>query len=367
MRAMAAVCVFCRSEGRMSREHVFAHWLTTLGLAVDEVEHWGGPLNRMPESKGRFVPFTITVRAVCEPCNNGWMSSLDGDIVPTLRPILLGHGGTIDPTAAARLTKWALKTTLVAMHVASRQQRADGYGLPVEEYATLYRSKGVPEPPPGTQMWIGRYVGEERLASAWATPQAVTVDGVAEHDRPQGYTFNVVVGEVLLCGFRFTTAHLDLDLDAGDGLVPIWPPAATVEWPPASAVGDAEYQRIALGQNLSTTIPQTSICPWSPAVDLPQSQLNGGRIEMPTTCGRHTIFYPLLLAEEAVRRGREHVFATACECGTAYLIRTKVDGAHVEVSGNPEAVMKEYDEEPGVEIVVVDECGSFFCKKSPRA
>ena len=150
--------MFCRSEGRMSREHVFAHWLTTLGLAVDEVEHWGGPLNRMPESKGRFVPFTITVHAVCEPCNTGWMSSLVGDIVPTLRPILLGQGGTIHPTAAGRPTKW-----------------------------------------------------------------------------------------------------------------------------------------------------------------------------------------------------------------TAYLICTKVDSAHVEVPGNPEAVMKEYDEEPGVEIVVVDEYGSFFCKKSPRA
>ncbi len=36
---MAAVCGFCSSRGKMSQEHVFALWPSTVGLAVDPVEY----------------------------------------------------------------------------------------------------------------------------------------------------------------------------------------------------------------------------------------------------------------------------------------------------------------------------------------
>jgi hypothetical protein len=83
----------------------------------------------------------------------------------------------------------------------------------------------------------------------------------------------------------FTPVHLGAILSRevgvdGCGRIPIWPPEGTLKWPPPNALDDAAYERLALGQSLSTTLPHTTTGPWTPAVDLPGSRLERGRNEI---------------------------------------------------------------------------------------
>src|SRR4051794_11471516 len=70
-------CVFCGSGGKLTGEHVFGDWLSRIGLSTESVLQAAGPLNRSLRRMGVTRPFGWTVRDVCGPCNNGWMSRLE--------------------------------------------------------------------------------------------------------------------------------------------------------------------------------------------------------------------------------------------------------------------------------------------------
>jgi hypothetical protein len=71
------------------------------------------------------------------------------------------------------------------------------------------------------------------------------------------------------------------------------------------------------------------VSPWKPATELAPSEAVSGLIEMPTICGKHVIYYPAFLVDEAMR-GRFYAFVAECDCPTAYLIETEPDGAHTK-------------------------------------
>ena len=85
-------------------------------------------------------------------------------------------------------------------------------------------------------------------------------------------------------------------------------------------------------------------------------------VELPTACGKHVVYYPGVLAEQAMQ-GQCHAFLTACECGTAYLIVMEVDGAHCKAAGEAAAIEARYDALAGEELVVADAEGVFAYKQ----
>src|SRR5580704_5439600 len=88
---MPFACAFCGSDKRpRGREHVFADWLNSIGLDADQVEVHTGWLNRVAR-RWTTEGFTATVRAVCDDCNHGWLSQLEGAAKPVLTPLILGQ------------------------------------------------------------------------------------------------------------------------------------------------------------------------------------------------------------------------------------------------------------------------------------
>jgi hypothetical protein len=85
-------------------------------------------------------------------------------------------------------------------------------------------------------------------------------------------------------------------------------------------------------------------------------------VELPTICGQHVVHYPTRLVNDAMR-GRFYAFMTACECPTAYLIHTEVDGAHCKAADTAEAISALYESLPGEEYVIADQHGLFTCKQ----
>jgi hypothetical protein len=58
--------------------------------------------------------FNITVRRVCETCNNVWMSGMETDTGPVLIPLISGQMVNINKTDQQMITRWAAKTAIVS-------------------------------------------------------------------------------------------------------------------------------------------------------------------------------------------------------------------------------------------------------------
>ena len=313
------------------------------------------------QDQGVRPPFRQTVR-VCGECNNGWMSRLEAVARRVLTPFILGEPGEIVATDVGAVAAWVQKTALTAMLVSSEEQRNAGYGIPASEYRGLWTLRDEALPLPASRFWIGRYVGESRLASTWVTPLAVRVDGLPEPGRPQGYAMTTALGQLLLHGVRFTTRSLQVEVITRQELPQLWPTAGPVAWPSGVSMDDAAFLGVAGGKGLRSTEQHIQVGPWKPATELPESRAVDGLVELPTACGKHVVYYPAGLVDDAMH-DRFYAFGTACECGTAYLIHTEPDGAHCKAADTAEAISELYERLEGEEIVIQDEYGVFPCKR----
>lgn len=362
---MPEACVFCGSLSPLTREHVIGAWVSKIGLDPEPVPHAAGPLNRLPREMGTRPPYQQTVKNFCASCNNGWMSQLETVAQRVLKPLILGEPGTIAAEDQAAVAMWAQKTVLTAMLVSSEEQRAGGYGLPLSEYQALYAGREQVRPLGATQFWVGRYDGDPGYWAIRATPVAVRISGVPETDLPQGYLMTIVLGQLILHGLRFTTPALQVDAIMGLSMPMFWPPSTgPARWPAGEPCTPETFLRLADGKMLRSCEEHMDLRPWRPATDLPQSQLVGGAVELPTLCGEHSVFYPYALVEEAAR-GRFYAFIPACECPMGYLIETESDGAHCKSAGETAMISELYESLVGEEVIVGDDEYAIHCKLLP--
>lgn len=359
---MIGICAFCRTTGKLTKEHIFGDWLTRIGLDMDPVAHSAGPLNRIGRRLGESPPFRRTVRDVCAACNNGWMSQLEVVAQRVLKPFILGEPGQIERADLGAVTSWIQKTALTAMLASTVEERASGYGLPQSEYYGLWELRDEARPLPASQFWIGRYNGVSQLASTWVTPLVVTVEGLPHPDMPHAYAVTIVLGQLLLHGVRFTTQNLQVEVTPRSGVQQLWPSAGPVAWPENTPLGDAEFFGLAKAGDLRSTERHIEVRPWKPASQLTASRGVNGMVELPTACGKHVVYYPAILAIQAIH-GASFAFITSCDCSYAYLVYLEGDGAYCRVADTAEVVSERYDRVPGQEIVIDDEGGSFFAKR----
>ncbi|MGO1160531.1 hypothetical protein ACTOV4_01070 [Brucella sp. C7-11G] len=99
MSKIGKPCLFCGRWGSKSREHIFPRWMKGSVQSIHEttfhqttnfdypnnVANIGYGLLKRP---GRSLDQTL--RVVCRPCNNGWMSRLQNQVKPILLPFVRG-------------------------------------------------------------------------------------------------------------------------------------------------------------------------------------------------------------------------------------------------------------------------------------
>ena len=88
---MARKCIFCGTEGNLSKEHLWPDWLSKLYLRKDSESHTFGSksyLNKKEVRDGTYSRpghlFSLKNRVVCVTCNNGWMSRVEEETKPIL-------------------------------------------------------------------------------------------------------------------------------------------------------------------------------------------------------------------------------------------------------------------------------------------
>lgn len=359
-------CVFCRSPGKMTGEHVFGDWISRIGLPAEPVQHAVGRLNRSLRGIGVSRPFTRVVRDVCASCNNGWMAKLEDAASRVLRPMILGTPANLSERDAATVAAWIHKTALVNMLMTDDAEQARGDLLLGQELRHLYAIKEHQHPPSQTQFWSGRYTGEARVASAWVTPMVAFVEGLGVPAVPQAYAMTLVIGRLLLQGLRFTLPLLEFEVQNTLGLAPMWPTQGVVPWAQGEDVGDEQLLKVGKGLNLRPRDRRFVLTPWKPAVDLEDSVAEGESVRLPTPCGVHFVLYPGHLVAEASRRVF-YAFMTACECPKVYLVVTELDGAHFKSDAADDAgiaaLVRSYARMAGEEVILSTSHGEFACKR----
>ncbi len=117
------ICIYCGQEGKLSEEHVFAKWIQGVFPKrhaktmhrLSRPESSGNPIEARiheTETSKRADPYDLTIRNVCEACNNGWMSNLQIAAKPFVEA--LAGGNALTPVADERtvIARWVVMTSM---------------------------------------------------------------------------------------------------------------------------------------------------------------------------------------------------------------------------------------------------------------
>jgi hypothetical protein len=156
---MPRKCVFCSATAD-SQEHVWPKWAAPMLADEDPLPHFQQFVQDDRPGFERSYPkaaYSMTVGAVCEQCNNTWMSGLESRAKPYLEGMLHGRGRLLHQGGQRTLAAWALKTAMMVEQTHGAHQR----GIPVEEYTYLYEHG---EPSDRIRIWMATYTGTWAVA-----------------------------------------------------------------------------------------------------------------------------------------------------------------------------------------------------------
>lgn len=114
-------CLFCSTKAN-SLEHAWPRWIIDQFKASKpceaQLERREAKINvwhhHQPE---------LTVRGVCQHCNNGWMSRLESQTKSVLQPLLMGESIVLDVSSQITIALWSLKTVMVLEALDQPRQR----------------------------------------------------------------------------------------------------------------------------------------------------------------------------------------------------------------------------------------------------
>jgi hypothetical protein len=256
---MANPCVFCGSTTtKITKEHVPADWIGKLFdsdplVQVESVQRDG------TVKTFRIPPFEQTVRVVCEKCNTGWMSELEGKVKPKLGPMILhGRPTELDPPLQRLFATWAVKTAFMFgyFHPADK-------AVPDSECARLYVAQ---QPPRGYVVWLAHRTtyydstGRELLIASRgqvistvnaASEQLAKQVKTAAAQGQKAFRVTFAIGRVVFAVFghnfpgSFTINEPPVKVTQW-----IWPVQGNTTWPPSisiDALGGLDALHKALG------------------------------------------------------------------------------------------------------------------------
>jgi hypothetical protein len=217
--------MFCDNNAG-SREHLWPKW-------IHERRDFG-PLNfQLGNSERKVIPDPeIKVKTVCGVCNNGWMSALESESIPTIGNMLHNISISLDEAQQKSVAAWTVKTAMVGESMKGREAPNQFYNR--DERAAMRISRDIP---PRTLIWIARmdamHLGDFGTDFALFNPQKERIG--------MGSVTTVVAGHFVT---QVVTVHVEklnteipqLPCKMGNwnaSLVQIWPiQKSIVQWPP---------------------------------------------------------------------------------------------------------------------------------------
>jgi hypothetical protein len=209
-------------------------------VSVDSREGPGKPRRKI----GSIQHLNITLdNAICEDCNNGWLSRLERQVRPFLADMAVSAKPTmLDPARQATLATWVVKTVLF-LEMAFRQmyphnRRVEGYVASEQELRWLRKHD---EPPPRSLVWLGCWDCQNAVPVRYEPAEALlpTVDGFRVAGHFTTFALGYVAFQVFNVNFEEADRHrasswnTQVPQSLAQALVPIRPTQGTdVSWPP---------------------------------------------------------------------------------------------------------------------------------------
>jgi hypothetical protein len=177
-------CIFCGGDD-MTEEHLVADWVLRAfaksrkpaGGFRGTYRDWGSGLKVTADEP------IDTAKVVCRPCNNEWLSRIDTAASEVLKPLIRGHGGSVqlDRDGQEAVAAWLFKTALI---FDASQEGADGPLAPLR--AAFMRDRVAPS---GCAMFAGP-----------APSNPLTIDGIPEVAGFSLFGVRQIAGELNLTG-----------------------------------------------------------------------------------------------------------------------------------------------------------------------
>lgn len=166
----------------LTREHVYPQWLQNFSGPQSFIDREGGYQKSVPQtvarknSLGEYVEILatrgkkapnlheVTVKAVCAACNNGWMSALEGQVLPTLKKLANHDKLVLDRNLKNLLAAWAHKCFLMYDLYQDSRDRI----FIDEDFISFKRSQ---KPPPTARLYMGFSNSPYTTISLWHEPR----------------------------------------------------------------------------------------------------------------------------------------------------------------------------------------------------
>jgi hypothetical protein len=232
-----AECIFC-SAPRVTKEHVWPNWVKGLipgdgPFTVTTVSDAPGAVSR----SWTKAELDVTVKRVCQPCNNGWLSRLEDEAKSLLTDIVQGRPVVLTPLDQERLAVWAYKTALI---LALTNRSGEPY-FTDEEYVVF---KSNQSPAPSTRIWLATYDGPH---ATWYRKKLVSVTLETTGESRDGHVMVATLGRVVIVQLssRWVQFNWSIPPSSARFLVPLWPLASgSRTWPPPDALNDLGLQQL---------------------------------------------------------------------------------------------------------------------------
>lgn len=139
-------CLFCSGRAD-SKEHLWPRWILDRQPHEDPFQH------TMGTGPTKQISSPITVRCVCDRCNNGWMSQLENQIKPLVGSLMADISLTLNRDQQNILAIWGLKTAMV-MDATKGKETTRCYQR--KDRSNLKDQSVIPRM---TMVWLGRFEG----------------------------------------------------------------------------------------------------------------------------------------------------------------------------------------------------------------
>jgi len=227
---MAAVCLFCDNNAG-SREHLWPKWILARG-------DYGPLRHQIRKKEAVIIRPEMTIKTVCRPCNNGWMSKLESECIPVIGSMLQGLSVPLLQEQQELVSMWAMKTAMMMDSIKGRDAAKRFYTHDECEQLRLQRT--IPDE---TRVWLGHNVGE--VLGGFGTDFTAVAAELGMQCIARGTSSTIIVGRLslqIVTVHRFPE-HLGRDIsdvqpkaaDWESQLIQIWPATRYISWPPKVA------------------------------------------------------------------------------------------------------------------------------------
>jgi hypothetical protein len=236
-------CAFCTRPAD-SREHIFSDWM--LQMLPPEQRYI---VNERIVTRDEYIRYQarkiqLKAKVVCTPCNNGWMSDLEGCLKPVFQNILFDDKSAVifGPKELAIIAAYGFKTLVLANH---KDLNTTPFLTRAQRF--LFRRKLCI--PNGVQIWMAtRKVIPGKFYGFWKS-----INGGS--NQPSRYAFSLyvctwnfqnIVLQILSMKWKDNRRRKTVPMSSivqpewwNDAAIQIWPLlGGNIQWPPPAYLVD---------------------------------------------------------------------------------------------------------------------------------